>query len=82
MGLFDSVKKLATPQNIAKAKRLAVENADKISGAVDKATTTIDQRTGGKYKDQLDKVNEAVGENLEKARDEAGDDPDAPGPTR
>jgi len=83
MGLFDSVKKLATPQNIRKAKDLAAKNADKISGAVDKATTTIDQKTGGKYSDKLDKVNAAVDENLEKAKDEArGDDPDGPGTRR
>jgi gas vesicle protein len=82
MGLLDSVKKLATKQNIDKAKGLAAKNADKISGAVDKATTTIDQKTGGKYRDKLDKVSDAVEKNLEKAKDETDDDrrdgPDAP----
>jgi len=82
VGLLDSVRKLATKQNIDKAKGLAAKNADKITGAVDKATSTIDQRTGGKYRDQLDKVGDAVERNLEKARDDARDDrdPDGPGP--
>jgi hypothetical protein len=73
MGLLSNVRKLATPQNIAKAKQLAGKNADKITGVVDKATTTIDQRTGGRYRDKLDKVGDAVERNLEKAKDE-GDD--------
>jgi len=78
VGLFDSVKKLATKQNIDKAKGLAAKNADKISGAVDKATSTIDQKTGGKYKDKLDKVGDAVDRNLEKVKDDVADDDDPP----
>jgi len=78
VGLFDSVKKLATKQNIDKAKGLAAKNADKISGAVDKATSTIDQKTGGKYKDKLDKVGDAVDRNLEKVKDDVADDDDDP----
>ena len=74
MGLLNSVRKLANKQNIDKAKGLAAKNADKISGAVDKATSTIDQKTGGKYKDKLDKVNRAVDDNLEKVKDDV--DPD------
>ena len=70
MGLLNSVRKLANKQNIDKAKGLAAKNADKISGAVDKATSTIDQKTGGKYKDKLDKVNRAVDDNLEKLKDD------------
>jgi len=82
VGLLNSVKKLATKENIDKAKGLAAKNADKITGAVDKATSTIDQKTGGKYKDKLDKVGDAVERNLEKAKDDVRDDrdPDGPGP--
>lgn len=73
MGLLRNVKRLATKENIDRAKGLAAKNADKISGAVDKATTTIDQRTGGKYRDKLDKVGDAVDRNLEKAKEETGE---------
>lgn len=74
MGLLRNVRKLATKENIDKAKGLAAKNADKISGAVDKATTTIDQRTGGRYRDKLDKVGDAVDRNLEKAKQDSGPD--------
>lgn len=82
MGLLNNVRKLATPQNIAKAKGLAAKNADKITGGVSKATDAIDKRTGGKYRDKLDRVEGTVADTLEKAKDE-GDDPGAPdGPAR
>ena len=86
MGLLHSVKKLASKENIAKAKSLVAENADQISETVEKATSTIDQKTGGKYRDKLDKVEDTVARNLEKAKDE-GDPPDSTrpggdGPTR
>ncbi len=74
MGLLNNVKKLASKENIAKAKGVAAKNADKITGTVEKATSTIDQKTGGKYRDKLDKVENTVARNLEKAKDE-GDDP-------
>lgn len=83
MGLLRNVKKLANKQNIERAKGLAGKNADKISGAVDKATSTIDQRTGGKYRDKLEGVNRKVDETLEKAKETGPegrtDDPDRPG---
>ena len=50
MGLMDSAKKL-------------VKNKDqmaKIAEGVDKATDMIDKKTGGKHKDKLQKVDEAV----------------------
>lgn len=74
MGLLNNVKKLASKENIAKAKGMAAKNADKITGTVEKATSTIDAKTGGKYRDKLDKVEDSVARNLEKAKDE-GDDP-------
>ncbi|MEM1334331.1 MAG: antitoxin [Actinomycetota bacterium] len=48
MGLFD------------KAKKLADDNKEKIADGVDKATDVVDDKTGGKFSDQLDKVDEAV----------------------
>lgn len=82
MGLLNNVRKLATPQNIAKAKGLAAKNADKITGGVSKATDAIDKRTGGRYRDKLDRVEDTVADTLEKAKGD-GDDPGAPdGPAR
>jgi hypothetical protein len=75
MGLLNNVRKLASKENIAKAKGVAAKNADKITGTVEKATSTIDKKTGGKYRDKLDKVEGTVARNLEKAKDE-GEDPD------
>ena len=48
MGIFD------------KAKDLAGEPADKISDGVDKATDMIDEKTGGKHTEHLDKVDDAA----------------------
>lgn len=48
MGLFD------------KAKDLAEQNKDKIADGVDKATDIADDKTGGKYSDHLEKVDEAA----------------------
>ena len=81
MGLMRNVKKLASKQNIDKAKGMAAKNADKITGTVGKATSKIDQRTGGKYRDKLDKVEDSVARSLEKAKDE-GDGTGTGGPTR
>ncbi len=38
-----------------KAKNLLEENADKVEGAVDKLAEVVDEKTGGKHKDQIDK---------------------------
>ena len=48
MGLFD------------KAKELAGQHADKVSDAIDKAADVVDEKTGGKYADQIDKGAEAA----------------------
>ncbi|WP_024794679.1 antitoxin [Tomitella biformata] len=61
MGIADQFKGA-----IGKAKDLAVENADKIEGAVDKAGDFIDDKTGGKYADKVDTVQDAVKKNLKK----------------
>ena len=43
MGLFD------------RAKELADKHADKVEGAIDKVADVVDEKTGGKYADQIDK---------------------------
>jgi len=61
MGLFD------------KAKKLAEGNADKIADGVDKATDVVDDKTGGKFGDHLEKVDDAA----EKIADKLGGSDDA-----
>jgi hypothetical protein len=39
-----------------KAKDLAREHGDKIDQALDKAAEVVDQKTGGKHSDTIDKV--------------------------
>ncbi len=48
MGLFD------------KAKELAGQHADKVEDAIDKAADLVDEKTGGKYGDKIDKGAEAA----------------------
>ena len=38
-----------------KAKKLLEENQDKVEGAVNKLAAVVDEKTGGKHKDQIDK---------------------------
>ena len=51
---------LLNKRNIAKAKALAEKNKDKIATNVNKATSAIDKKTGGKYADKLKKVDDAA----------------------
>ena len=53
MGLFNK-------RNIDKAKALAEKNAAKIAKGVDKATDVVNKKTGGKYADKLEKVDQAA----------------------
>ena len=41
-----------------KAKKIVQESGDKIADGVDKATDMIDDKTGGKHTDKLDKVDD------------------------
>ena len=43
-----------------KAKNLAMKNKRKVAQGVDKATDVVDEKTGGKHKDKLDKVDDAA----------------------
>jgi ABC-type transporter Mla subunit MlaD len=48
VGLFDKVKGLAG------------KHADKVEDAIDKVADVVDDKTGGKYADQIDKGAEAA----------------------
>ena len=43
-----------------KAKDLLAQNADKVDAAIDKAGEFVDSKTEGKYKDTVNKVQEAA----------------------
>lgn len=43
-----------------KAKEKLSENSDKVNDGLDKAKESADEKTGGKYSDQLDKGQEKV----------------------
>ncbi|KAA0927764.1 antitoxin [Rhodococcus sp. IEGM 1401] len=55
MGFADNLKGM-----VDKGKDLAAENSDKIDDVVEKAGDFIDNKTGGKYSDKVDKVQDAV----------------------
>ena len=62
-----------------KAKGLLGKNAEKVEGAIDKVADVVDEKTGGKYADRIDKGAEAAkdfvagdGENVAVADGERG----------
>ena len=57
MGLMDKVKSMFG-SNSGKVKDLAADHGDQIVKGVDKATDMVDDKTKGKYHDQLDKVDD------------------------
>jgi hypothetical protein len=71
MSLKDNLNKLAD-----KAKDVADKSGDKIAAGVDKVTDKIDEKTGGKYHDKLEKVDELASK-LDKDKDKGGDAPTA-----
>ncbi len=52
MGIFD------------KAKDMASEHPDQVDQGIDKAGDAVDNKTGGKYADKVDKGQEAADERL------------------
>jgi maleate cis-trans isomerase len=56
MGLTDKLKDLKT-----KATDAAAEHSDKINDVVEKAASTADQRTGGKYHEHIQKAGAKAG---------------------
>ncbi|MGB3733778.1 MAG: antitoxin [Ilumatobacter sp.] len=57
MGIFDKVKNMAN------------KNKDKIADGVDKATDVIDEKTGGKHTDNLQKADDAADKFAGKPKD-------------
>lgn len=60
LGIFDRFKKV---------KDMAGTHGDKIADGVDKATDMVDDKTGGKFGDQLEKVDDMA----DKLREEDGE---------
>lgn len=56
MGLFDSAKD--------KLSGLARDNQDKIEEGIDQAGDAVDDKTGGKFSDQVDTAQEAAKDKL------------------
>lgn len=52
---MDSVKGI-----VDKGREFAAQNPDKIDDAIEKAGDLADRKTGGKYADQVDKVQDAA----------------------
>jgi hypothetical protein len=70
VGLFD------------KAKHLAEEHADQVSHAIDKVAAVVDDKTGGKYADKIDKGAAAAKNFVDGDGDGgAGGGPPSAGPT-
>ena len=71
MGLFDKIDKI---------KDLADEHADAVEGAIDKVAHVIDDKTGGKYSEQIEKgVEKAKGLVGDEAANEAANEEGGPG---
>lgn len=49
---------------IAKAKEFAGKNPDKVRDGIDKAEAVVNEKTGGKYSDQIKKGADAVEDQL------------------
>lgn len=64
MGLLD---KLRNKKVLDKGKELLDKNGDKIAGGVDKVTNKIDEKTKGKYRDKLEKVDQ-LAQKLDKGK--------------
>lgn len=64
MGLLDKLKGMG-----GKAKGAAEGHGDKIADGVDKATDLVDDKTGGKMHDQLEKVDDMA----DKLRDDGAE---------
>ncbi|MFI9506133.1 antitoxin [Nocardia sp. NPDC052566] len=70
MSLADTLKGL-----VGKGKEAAAKNADKINEAVDKAGNFIDEKTGHKYSDKIEKGKEAAKNAVPTEQAEAAPEP-------
>lgn len=48
----------------SRAKKAAKEHGDKVADGVDKATDAVDDKTGGKFTEKLDKVDDLAEKHL------------------
>jgi hypothetical protein len=58
-----------------KVKSLISQNTDKVDQAIDKAGDIVDQKTQGKYASQVDKVQEAAKNAVDKTAPDANPNP-------
>lgn len=65
MSVFDELKGKAEELK-DKATGLIQENSEKISGAIDHAGDFIDEKTGGKFAEHIDKVQDGAKDLLDK----------------
>jgi hypothetical protein len=63
MGLMDKVKEMFGG---SKAKDLAAEHGDQVVKGVDKATDVVDDKTKGKYSEQVEKADEGAAKIVDK----------------
>ena len=73
MGITDRLKDLRK-----KAEDTSAEHKDQIQAAVEKAEVATDERTGGKYHDQVAKAGAKVEEYVGNLKPEASNAEDAP----
>jgi ABC-type transporter Mla subunit MlaD len=64
MGLFDKLKGVKS-----KAADVVEDNEEKIEDAIDKAADFVDDKTGGKHTDKIDKAADAAKSAVEKLAD-------------
>lgn len=71
MGFLDklNIKKLRK-----QAEDIAEDHGDKIADGVDKATDMIDDKTGGKYSDKLDQVDDKAADAIDKLAGDADEE--------
>ncbi len=67
---FDEIKKKVTD--------LVSDNADKVSDGVDKATDFIDDKTGGKYSEHLEGVDDKARDFIDRVDGDENDKPSNP----
>jgi hypothetical protein len=77
VGITDRLKDLRK-----KADDTSAEHKDQIQAAVEKAEVAADERTGGKYHDQIAKAGAKVEANVENLKPEASAEEDAPATAR
>ena len=63
MGLFDKAKD-AISDGQDDIKNQASQHSDQVEQGIDKAGNTVDDKTGGKFSDQIDKGQDALKDKL------------------